>query len=89
MKHRPLDTYKELTIPVLAIGGTTDIQIDADSARELSDAAAKSKLLVVQDMNHSLRLCSSGYLLQLATPPDFKKPLHEELIPAIVAFVKE
>lgn len=85
MKYRPVNEYKSLTVPVLVINGTTDIQIGPDSARQLAESNTRAKLVIIEDMNHVLRTCKTD-AEQMKTYLDSKLPLHQDLIKSILSF---
>jgi len=86
MKYRPMTEFKALTIPVLVINGTTDIQVETSSARQLAKANPHSKLVMIKDMNHVLRNCKID-ADQMKTYADPKLPLHKDLLKPIVEFL--
>jgi len=55
MQYNPSEEIKKLTIPILIIGGTKDIQIKEEAADILHKANEKSTLVIVKNMNHVLK----------------------------------
>jgi uncharacterized protein len=55
MKYDPCKEISKLTAPILIIGGTTDLQIDVKNAEALSKSNPKSKLKIIENMNHILK----------------------------------
>lgn len=55
MSYNPIEEIKKITIPVLIINGTKDLQIPKQNAEELHKANPKSKLIIIENMNHMLK----------------------------------
>jgi len=86
-KYDPANEISKLKIPALIIQGTTDIQVDTNDAKRLHSAYPKSKLIIIDGMNHIFREVSSNYLENLKTYYNPELPLHKELIKEIVQFL--
>ncbi len=56
-KRNPQEEIKKLTIPVLILQGTTDIQVKETDARLLAAAQPKADLEIIANMNHVLKDC--------------------------------
>ncbi len=54
-KYDPCKEIAKLTIPILVIGGTTDIQVEVEDAQMLSKSNVNSKLAIIENMNHILK----------------------------------
>jgi alpha-beta hydrolase superfamily lysophospholipase len=91
MSWLPLDPARELstvTVPVLVVQGTTDLQIDVEDARRLAAARPGSTLQLIENMNHVLKEASPARAENLATYNAPQLPLAPPLVPAIAAFVR-
>jgi hypothetical protein len=55
-RHDPLRELARLPLPVLVVQGTTDIQVTVEDAEQLAGARPGSRLLVVDGMNHVLKM---------------------------------
>ena len=55
----PAAELQKIECPVLIIQGDKDIQVGVGEANLLHDARPASKLVVIQDMNHVLKECTS------------------------------
>ena len=75
-----------MTIPVLVVQGTTDIQVSVDDARAIAAAKSDTKLELIDGMNHVLKMVADSSM-QLASYSDPTLPIAPRLIDAIVAFV--
>jgi pimeloyl-ACP methyl ester carboxylesterase len=88
-KHDPAKLAKGVAVPFLIVSGSTDIQVSAADAKCLAGAAAKAKLVTVNDMNHVLKVVKgTNQLVQFPSYFDPALPLHPELVPALVEFLK-
>ncbi len=88
-KHDPQADIKKLTIPVLIVQGTTDIQVDTTDAEELYEAYPKAKLDIIKGMNHILRDVSKDREANIKTYSDPALPLDEKLVKDIADFIHE
>lgn len=88
-KYDPKKEIAKLTIPVLIINGTTDIQVAEDNATNLHNACRQSKLVIIDGMTHLLKDGPAdrdkNITLYKTTP---NKPIKTELVEAIVNFIK-
>ena len=88
-QYDPAEIIKQLTIPVLIINGTTDIQVGVEQAELLQDAKPDAKLVLIENMNHVLKDAEvANRIAQLPVYMDPDLPLSAELIPAITDWVK-
>jgi pimeloyl-ACP methyl ester carboxylesterase len=75
--------------PLLVVSGSTDIQVSAADARRLAAANPKAKAVAIAGMNHVLKkVAETNRLVQLPSYFDPALPLHPELVPALVGFLK-
>jgi len=89
IKYDPEKEIAKLTMPVLIIQGTTDLQVTVDDGRLLSNANPKAKLLIIERMNHVLKESDANAQQNMATYRNPALPLKPELVNAIVEFVKK
>ena len=75
-------------MPILIIQGTNDIQIQVKDAQMLHNAAAKSRLEIIQGMNHVFRQAPENRLLNMQTYGNPELPIDNSLVNLIVDFVK-
>lgn len=88
-KYDPRIEIAKLTIPVLILNGSTDIQVSVDDANQLHAASKKSKLVIVEGMSHLLKDAPADRNKNIAlynTTPN--EPIKTELVQAIVKFIK-
>ncbi len=88
-KWNPSTEIQKLSIPILILQGSTDIQVETNDAELLHQAVPTATYQLISKMNHVLKACISKEMsLQMAIYMDPKLPLHPDLIPAILTFVK-
>jgi pimeloyl-ACP methyl ester carboxylesterase len=86
-KYDPAKEIAGLHVPVLLIQGTTDIQVTVDDAKKLAAADPKAKLLIVDGMNHVMKVVPSDRPAQIASYSDPSLMLAPQVVPAIVELV--
>ncbi len=87
-----IDPRKELSllnIPVLNIIGDNDLQIQVTETQSLSEGLDHAQTLVITGMNHVLKPAPKDRNQNLATYSQPDLPLHNELMPAILKFIKQ
>ncbi len=84
----PAGAVAAVPAPVLLLQGTTDIQVSVEDARRLAKAAPKAKLVLLDGVNHVLKLAPAALQDNLATYADPAIPLAPKVVPAIVDFVR-
>jgi hypothetical protein len=87
-KYDPAKEIAALDVPVLIVQGTTDIQVSLDDAKRLAAANPKAKLVVIEGMNHILKMVSGDLKTQIPSYGDPKLQLSEKLTPELVQFVR-
>ena len=87
-KYDPQVLIKEISIPVLIIQGSNDIQITVDDAKLLSAANPSAKLVIIDKMNHIFRIVeSTDRQANILTYSQEGIPIAEELIKSISDFI--
>jgi pimeloyl-ACP methyl ester carboxylesterase len=87
--YDPQTEIKKLTIPVLIVQGTNDLQVTVEDANLLSKSNTKAQLTLIKNMNHILRIVEGDRKENLAAYITPTLPISEELITTISAFVKK
>lgn len=87
-RHDPAKELAKLQVPVLVVQGTTDIQVSQQDARLLAAADPRAKLVVVDGMNHVLKLVPSDMNQQLKSYSDPSLPVAPQVVSAVASFVK-
>jgi pimeloyl-ACP methyl ester carboxylesterase len=88
MRYVPAARIAALRMPVLIVQGTTDIQVGVDQAQALKAAKPEAALVLIPGMNHVLKEVPADPQRQMASYGDPALPLHPQLMPAIVGFLK-
>ncbi len=90
LAYAPAIEIAKVNVPTLIIQGTTDVQVSVKDADLLASAQPKAKKVIVTNMDHVLKFsASTDKLTQMEKSyNDPKSPLHKDLIPTLVAFIK-
>lgn len=86
-RYDPQVEIKKLSIPVLIVQGTNDIQVSVDDANLLAKANAHAKLQLIKNMNHIFRITEGDRNANIATYSNASLPISSELVEGIVAFI--
>ena len=87
LKRDPQEEIKKITIPILILQGTTDIQVSVDEARMLKAAKPEATLVLIDSMNHILRQAPADRQANILTYNVPSLPLKPQLVSAIDVFV--
>jgi pimeloyl-ACP methyl ester carboxylesterase len=88
-RYDPAKSIAALTVPVLIVQGTTDLQVSVDDAKRLAAASPKAKLLLVEGMNHVLKEVPPDREKQMASYSDPTLRLAPEFLVGVVDFVRK
>jgi uncharacterized protein len=88
-RYIPSAELVKLTIPVLLLHGSTDIQINVAEAEALKRAKPDAELVIVPGMNHVLKPVPADMSKQMASYNDPALPLAPELNAPLMAFLKK
>lgn len=89
-KYDPQVEIAKLTIPILLIQGSTDIQVSAKHVELLAKGNPKAKKVIIENMNHVLKDCDNTEpLLQQKTYTDPEMPLNKQVTENITRFIFE
>lgn len=89
MKYEPTSEVAKLQLPVLIVGGTTDLQVQVSDAEKLKQAAPKAELLIIKGMNHVLKDAPADPTANSVTYRQPELPLNAELAAAMVRFLQQ
>lgn len=87
--YDPQTEIKKLTIPVLILQGTNDLQVTEEDAHLLANANTRAELAFIKNMNHIFRIVEGDRKENLATYITPEQPISEELVSTIAAFAKK
>jgi alpha-beta hydrolase superfamily lysophospholipase len=88
-RYDPAKSIAALTVPVLIVQGTTDLQVSVDDAKRLAAASPKAKLLLIGGMNHVLKEVPPDREKQMASYSDPTLRLAPEFLAGVVDFVRK
>ncbi len=88
-KYDPQLEIKKLTIPVLILQGTEDLQVKEEDAKRLARADPKAKLIFIKKMNHVLKITEGNKQANMATYRNPDLPISAKLIKSITAFIRK
>jgi pimeloyl-ACP methyl ester carboxylesterase len=87
--YDPKQEISKLDIPVLIVQGSNDIQIEIKDAQLLHNAAKKSRIEIIQGMNHVFRQAPENRLLNMQTYGNPELSIDDSLVNLIVDFLDE
>lgn len=88
MNVDPASELAKLEFPVLIVQGTEDLQVTVSDAKLLKQSVLKSKLVIIDKMNHALKkIPKSDTQFNLASYQRPNKPWDTELVRQITYFL--
>lgn len=88
IKYNPQEEIKKLSIPVLIIQGSTDIQVSEKDAQLLAQSQPKAQLKIIENMNHVLKDCNSvDRKIQIPVYSNPELPLNKNFVTEVVQFI--
>ena len=87
MQYDPKVEIGKLTVPTLIINGTNDIQTSKQEAVLLQEGNSEATLVILEGMNHVLRIIDGDDLENTKSYNNTKLPLAEELISTVAGFI--
>lgn len=84
----PSAEIQKLSIPILIVGGTTDLQVPIRHAERLKEANPKATLLLIKNMNHVLKTAPAEKEANLNTYTNANIPLNSDLVIGLVNFLR-
>ena len=88
LAYDPQAELAKLEMPVLIVGGTTDLQVPVRDAELLYAASKEGGLPIVDDMNHVLKNASSDPEENMESYGNPDLPLADGLMARIIEFMK-
>ncbi|MCB2361631.1 alpha/beta hydrolase family protein [Clostridium estertheticum] len=89
MVYDPAIEIKKLTIPLLIIQGTTDLQVNVADATVLNDSNHNAVLKIINGMNHTLKDAPIEQEKNLKTYGNPKLPLSSMFKESLINFMKD
>ncbi len=87
MAHNPTEEIKKLTIPILVINGTKDLQVSEEETKMLANANENAKLHLIEKMNHVLFTITGDNLENSKSYNEAFREINPELISKILSFI--
>lgn len=84
----PSAELTKLTVPVLLIQGTTDLQVPVSEAEALAAAKPRARLVVVPGMNHLMKAVEGSALAQMPSYSDPSLPVVPAVPDAIAEMIR-
>lgn len=88
-KYNPSIEIKKLNIPILIIQGNNDLQVTVKDAETLSQANKNAELLIVDKMNHIMKIVEGNQQTNIESYNNESLPLSEVMTAKIVSFIKK
>jgi len=88
MSYDPLEEINKLTIPVLVINGSNDIQVGVDNAERLVSVKKEYILKIIKGMSHVLKDAPIDKEEHIKTYNNKNLPLNSEMVNDVVEFIK-
>lgn len=88
LRQDPAAAFARLSVPALIVQGRNDIQVSVADAQALKAAQPKAKLVLIDGMNHVLRIVPNDLKAQVASYNDRNLPLADALGRNVVAFIQ-
>jgi len=89
MHYNPQNEIKKVTVPILLINGTKDIQVPATDAKLLHNANPKSELKIIKNMNHIFKEIKGDITENRQSYTNPKLPVMPSLVNIIIDFVNK
>lgn len=86
-KYDPQKEIAKLTKSVLLLQGTNDLQVGIEEAKRLSKACPEAKLVIIEKMNHVLRIVNGDREANMAAYENPELPLAAELLSSVTSFI--
>lgn len=87
MQLEPRTELMKISTPTLVVIGDTDIQVTVKETQQMVAALDHVKFKVIEGMNHVLKPAPAERLANMATYSNPDLPLHDALMPMILAFI--
>lgn len=88
-KYNPQTEIKKLTVPVLVVQGNNDLQVTVKDAELLSQANKNAELLIVDKMNHVMKIIDGDVQTNMASYNNENLPISEVMTNKIISFIKK
>lgn len=86
-RYNPVEEIAKLTVPVMIVHGTTDLQVPVTDAMLLAGAQPHASLRIVEGMNHILKEVVASPTEQRKSYADPSLPIAPQLLDDVTGFV--
>jgi pimeloyl-ACP methyl ester carboxylesterase len=86
-RQDPAKAFAQLKMPALIVQGSNDMQVGVGDAQALKAANPNTELVVIDGMNHVMRIVAADVKRQLASYKDPNLPLAAELGGKLIEFI--
>ncbi len=86
-QYNPSKEIQKLTVPVLILQGSTDIQVSVDEAEALHKAKSGSRLEIIEGVNHVLKSVPLDQQKQIASYSDPSLAISPRLVEVVAEFI--
>jgi pimeloyl-ACP methyl ester carboxylesterase len=86
-RQDPAKAFAQLKMPALIVQGSNDMQVGVGDAQALKAAKPDAELVVIEGMNHVMRIVPADVKRQLASYKDPNLPLAAELGGKLIEFI--
>ena len=86
-KYNPQTEIKKLNVPVLILQGNNDLQVTVQDAENLSKSNKNAELLIVDKMNHIMKIIEGDKQANLESYNNATLPISEVMTNKIVSFI--
>lgn len=87
-RYHPDQLLSSLPYETLVVQGNKDIQVDVAEAQKLAQSE-KSELLIIENMNHLLKVIEGGMPMNIASYSNPELPVSKDLVRGIVDFINK
>ena len=88
--YNPTEEIKKLTIPIMVVQGTSDIQVSPEEAKILANASPKATIKIIEGMNHVFKNAPEDDIqANIATYREPELPLNKEFEETVIAFIRK
>jgi pimeloyl-ACP methyl ester carboxylesterase len=88
MQYNPQNEIKALNMPILIINGTKDLQVSVEEAKLLKEASQHADLKIIDKMNHVLFIIEGDDLENSKSYNESSRTISQEMVTAILDFIK-
>jgi len=89
MHYNPQTEIKKVSVPILLINGSKDVQVPVTDAELLHNSNPKSELIIIDNMNHIFKEIKGDLTENMQSYTNLKLPIMSNLVKAVVGFINK